>query len=149
MAKTEESIQLLATKLVNNYQFNRKISNIELNDNVIPNHKIVFVIGAGASNATSGLPLGKDLAKDLIHKLNCTKDPGKKKFDDWLNFMVSEHRFDKDDFKTILFSLNQIDSETLVDYVQTALQTKHTKTFSYGFFADLLYFVFQIFLISI
>jgi len=139
MKQTGKAVEELAAKLVDNYKFNRNIVGNGTNSFDIPNQKVVFILGAGASHAAAGLPLGKELAADLIHKLNCKTGEGKKQFDDLLLHMEQTYGFDKDDFKTILFSLNQINSETLVDFVQDALLNKFAKNISYEFVAKLLY----------
>ncbi len=83
--------------------------------------RVVFLIGAGASNAAAGLPLGRELAADLRHRMECSTEPRRTQLEGWLDQMVRDLHFDRDDFKTILFSLNKIDSPSLVRLVQEAL----------------------------
>lgn len=91
------------------------------------NRKTVFIIGAGASHEAANLPLGKPLADSLITKLGCDKGAKSVIFRQELEFLKSEYNFDPDDFKTILFALNKIDSKTVIKETINALSIYDNK----------------------
>lgn len=78
------------------------------------NRNIILIIGAGVSFEAANLPLGKTLAKNLVNKLGCNIGLKKSQFEDELDFLERKYHFEKDDFKTILFALNKIDSPSLI-----------------------------------
>lgn len=78
------------------------------------NRNVILIIGAGVSFEAANLPLGKTLAKYLVAKLGCNIGLRKLQFENELDFLEKEYHFDRDDFKTILFALNKLDSSTLV-----------------------------------
>ncbi len=138
MVQIEDSILELASKFVDNFKNNRGLGKSASDKTTLQNQKTIFLIGAGASHAVANLPLGKELADMLVKNLGCNTGSQKTKFEDLLFMMEKNYGFDKDDFKTILFSLNHINSETLVDQVENSLLNNCTQSYSYGFIASLL-----------
>lgn len=125
MSTLEESVDELVYELMFNHSMHK-------------NKNIVFIIGAGVSNAVAGLPLGKELAADLIEKLDCKNGVNHIEFANHLDMMWTQYGFDRDDFKTILFSLNMLDSEKLSDHVEQSLGNFKINSFVYGLIANLL-----------
>ncbi|HEY4287935.1 MAG TPA: SIR2 family protein [Puia sp.] len=120
MASTGETITRLADKLSE------------------PTERVIVIVGAGASHAAAGLPLGKELAASLVQLLDCASGEGQRQLADLLSFMNRQYGFDTDDFKTILFSLNRINGDLLKQHVQQALQKESGYNYAYAQIATLL-----------
>lgn len=86
--------------------------------------KVVFIIGSGLSNAAAGLPLGVDMAKNLVKVFVSTGKKERQRFKDEINLLVSAHNFLPHDFKTVLFSLYKIYNQKIVDKITTKLDIK-------------------------
>ncbi|MEM7373767.1 MAG: SIR2 family protein [Bacteroidota bacterium] len=85
------------------------------------NRRVVAIVGAGMSFDAANLPLGKELAQHLIRKLDCDRGQGKIIFEKKINELERKFNLERDDFKTILFALNQMDSKSLMHHFQSAL----------------------------
>ncbi len=86
--------------------------------------KVVFIIGSGLSNASAGLPLGVDMAKNLVKEFVSTEKNRQRRFKEEISHLVSTHNLLPHDFKTVLFSLYKIFNQKIVDEVTTKLDIK-------------------------
>ena len=107
---------------------NRVIEKLAYNMKYSLDRQTVFIIGAGVSYEAAGLPLGQDLAWYFVKELGCDSGTRKQMFTSKLDYLESEYNFDRNDFKTILFALNMIDSACLMDLAVQSLSSKSIYT---------------------
>ncbi|MDH5415171.1 MAG: SIR2 family protein [Flavobacteriaceae bacterium] len=118
---------------------NDKMIMIEQFSGVLKNgNRNILIIGAGASNDVANLPLGKELAQKLIESLGFSSGSKSKLFNKHLYHLEKTFGFAQDDFKTILFALNKMDNESLLDKFLESLVVSSIHSNTYSIIADLL-----------
>jgi hypothetical protein len=100
--------------LCNHHFLNGFLSNKDQQEKI---SKIIFVIGAGISYEAGGFPLGRPLALHLAEKIIGNSVKRKELFNKNISELQEKYGFDPQDFKTMLFALNKIDSENLVNHL--------------------------------
>ena len=118
-------------------QFNQACDYLLLDANVVHRPaRIVFIVGAGASNAACGLPTGPEAAKRL-------KDGFKGKVDDTLiqneiHRLAIEYRLRESDFETVLLALSKFDQSHVLGELRYVFGRRHHTWIGYEILAHLL-----------
>jgi hypothetical protein len=134
----DDSIRHLASRLAENKLRKDRWSIGHDQDRAESGRRIVALVGAGASHAVAGLPLGREFAASLVEQLKCDAGDDKILFARWLRHMEAEFGFAREDFKTILFSLHQIKGGALVRLVQDSLSIASAEQGAYQHIARFL-----------
>jgi hypothetical protein len=104
-------------------------------DQLQPPPRVVVVVGAGASHAACGLPLGKEAAEELKRRLTRVNED---LLQEELDRLTLEYRLEKTDFETLLLALGKFDQQQLLLELHNIFFRRHYPNFTYEILAHLL-----------
>ena len=90
---------------------------------LLPQPRVVVVVGAGASNAASGLPCGSDAAKYLRDGNNMRMSAELVEAE--IGRLMLQFNLDESDFETVLLALNKFDREALLEKLRLIYGRRH------------------------
>jgi len=132
-------IDELCDLLVSNYDYNKSVTPGIAN--IVPRTKnrIIFIIGAGASNAADGLPLGDELGEMIETELISCIPGYREKLEEEIVKLSSLHPINnRKNFRTIAFASSNIDRRKTIDIVKDKLVSNLTNNYAYDILAYLL-----------
>jgi len=102
-----------------------------------PKHpaRVVVVVGAGASHAACGLPLGEVAATELKNRLGRVN---KELLNEELERLTLEYRLNETDFETQLLALSKFDQRRLLEELSNIFYRKYYPSLSYELLAHML-----------
>ena len=110
-----DCLKRLAEEMVRNHEINEGL--LSGKKTCEKASKIVVVIGAGISYEAVGFPLGRPLALHLAETILGDSEERRMQYSKNISDLQNKYNFDPEDFKTMLFALNKIDSSNLVDHL--------------------------------
>lgn len=113
----------------------RAISGDHVPDNEL--FRTIVVVGAGASHAACGLPLGKTLA-DTVEKRVIESGIPQRLINKELNRLEDVYRLRRDDFETRLLALGRYDTETVLKVLCEECDIAHYPSLTYETLAHLM-----------
>ena len=114
---------------------NRIVAQLQKENN---SKKTIVIVGAGISNEAASLPLGKEFAISLKNSI-VSSDNLLEQFNLKIEELKIKYNFDSDDFKTILFALNSVNSKLLIHKVCDNLSSPIIISPVYRYIASLLF----------
>jgi len=141
-------IDLVARQLANNHLRNsvpdrlviegRKLMRPRILPRPLPTpHRIVVVLGAGASHAGCGLPLGRQAGAMLTRRLVGAGRIPRKLFMAEIERLVTEYNLREEDFETTLLALSKFDQAGLLVEMESIFGHRYFPSFTYEFLAHL------------